>query len=311
MRIIVFILLWSAIHAYPQWFRDYKKQHHKKYSIIQEYKAYRLLKEKYKYTKKHTHGGLEFKLHAFSDQNKTRTNLHIQHKQHRLTRPYQVTHTSTPPSTFDWRTHNYVTTPKVQGNCGGCFAFAATGHLEFWYKKLSGNLIDLSVQQALDCSGPESAGCDGGLMEDVYYHSFFNPIGPSTFDHWKGTDNRCRQRRRHPYVKVLNYVSMSDMYRDPIERDLAYNIYHYGPIPVAVDSNSQAFELYHNGIIKKNQCGTTVDHAVLVVGYTPTYWIVKNSWGTSWGQDGYIYIQRGKNTCGINTYASFATRVSI
>ena len=82
-------------------------------------------------------------------------------------------------------------------------------------------------------------------------------------------------------------------------------------LPVAVDSTSNTFELYHDGIIRKDQCGNNVDHAVLVVGYTPTYWIVKNSWGPLWGQSGYIYIERGKNTCGINSYASFATSVSI
>ena len=142
--------------------------------------------------------------------------------------------------------------------------------------------------------GPESEGCEGGLMEDVYYHSWWNPIGPAYFDKWSGHDNQCKTRRRHPYVKVNSYVSMSDEFDDPIESHLAKNIHSYGPIPVAVDSTSSAFELYHRGIVRKEHCGSDVDHAVLVVGYTPEYWIVKNSWGPSWGQGGYIHIERGR-----------------
>jgi C1A family cysteine protease len=310
MRIIVFTLLWlSTATAFPQWFIDYKKVHNKTYTILQEYKAFQLLKEKYESLE--AYEGLSLRLHALSDQQMNYTNSHIIQKRKRLKRPYKVKRKKPPPPSHDWRKHHYVTTPKVQGTCGGCFAFAAIGHLEFWYKKKSGRLAPLSIQQALDCSGPESDGCEGGLMEDVYYHSYWNPIGPNYYDPWTGRDGHCKMRHHHPYVKVHRYISMSDEYHDPVEKDLAYNIYHYGPIPVAVDSTGHAFELYHNGIIRKNQCGTDVDHAVLVVGYTPEYWIVKNSWGTSWGQSGYIYIERGKNACGINSYAAFATQVSI
>ena len=195
--------------------------------------------------------------------------------------------------------------------CGGCFAFAAVGHLEFWYKKMSGTLKPLSIQQALDCSGPESDGCDGGLMEDVFYHSFWNPIGPERFDRWKGHNSVCKHRKWHPYVELDTYVSMSDEYNDPVEDHLAKNIHSYGPIPVAVDSSGSHFELYHDGILRHNHCGKNVDHAVLVVGYTPDYWVIKNSWGSSWGQGGYMYLERGTNACGINSYAAFATSVSI
>lgn len=312
MYIIVFVLLYlSSTTAYPQWFMDYKIAHNKTYSDLEEYNTFKILERKYNTLRHIKYDGLSLKLHALSDQIHSHTNPHILQKRRRLKRPYRVQHKKPPPPSHDWRTHHYVTTPKIQGSCGGCFAFAAVGHLEFWYKKLSGRLTPLSIQQALDCSGPESDGCNGGLMEDVYYHSFWNPIGPNYFDPWTGRDGHCRLRKHHPYVKVKNYVSMSDEYHDPIERDLAYNIYHYGPIPVGVDSTSHAFEFYHDGIVRKNQCGKDIDHAVLVVGYTPEYWIVKNSWGTSWGQAGYIYIERGKNACGINSYAAFVTQASI
>lgn len=309
MRIIVFILLIGACAAYPSWFHRYKQEHNKKYTLLQEFRIFKKLRQKRRLLQRHKYEGLELRIHAGSDIDR-KVNRHLASKRRRLSRG-NLTRMSPAPPSFDWRTNEYVTPPKRQGRCGGCYAFAATGHLEFWYKKLTGRLIPLSIQQALDCSGPESDGCEGGLMEDVYYHSYWNPVAPESFDPWTGHDGKCRVRKRHPFVRVLSYVSMSSDYNDKVEKHLADNIYHYGPIPVAVDSTGRAFEFYHNGIVKHTQCGTEVDHAVLVVGYTPDYWIVKNSWGPSWGQDGYIYLERGHNTCGINTYASFATRVSI
>ena len=141
--------------------------------------------------------------------------------------------------------------------------------------------------------------------------SFWNPIGPERFDRWKGHDSVCKHRRWHPYVEVDTYVSMSEEFDDPVEDHLAKNIHSYGPIPVAVDSGSTQFELYHDGILRHNHCGKNVDHAVLVVGYTRDYWILKNSWGSSWGQGRYMLLERGTNACGINSYAAFATSVSI
>ena len=312
MRILLLLLFLTTVSAYPSWFHEYKKEHNKTYSIEEEHNAFNILSKKRDILNNLSLEGLTLKLHSLSDINRRKINTHIKDKKRRLTQSHHVKSKKPPPPSHDWRNHHYVTSPKVQGTCGGCFAFAAVGHLEFWYKKLTGKLIPLSIQQALDCSGPESGGCDGGLMEDVYYHSFFNPIGPETFDTWKGIDGTCKKRHTHPYVKVHAYTSFSDQYHDTdIEKDLAYNIYHYGPIPVAVDSTKSAFEFYHDGIVREHQCGKEVDHAVLVVGYTPEYWIVKNSWGPSWGKSGYIHIERGKNACGINSYASFATRVSV
>lgn len=311
--LLFFCLLGLTVAGYPRWFEDYKRDYGKRYTKDQEHNAYYILKSKQQHIESLRESGLVLKLHSDSDVNKSYVNDHITNqRRRRWTEGYNVKdHKLNTPSHFDWRTHNYVNTPKRQGTCGGCFAFAAVGHLEFWYKKKTGKIRDLSIQQALDCSKPESDGCSGGLMEDVYYHSWSNPIGPAEFDPWKGKDRTCKHRYRHPYVKVHQYTSMSSDFNDPVEAHLARNIHTYGPIPVAVDSTSNSFELYHDGVLRKEHCGKDVDHAVLVVGYTPEYWIVKNSWGTHWGQNGYIYIERGRNACGINTYASFATKVSI
>ena len=296
----------------PQWFIDYKQTHHKKYSLLEEQTAFKLLQTRQHLIESLEPDGVTLSLHADSDRNMTAVNPHLAKPRRRWTEWYSNRLKSTPiPSSFDWRQHHYVTSPRRQGRCGGCYAFAAVEHLEFWYKKKTGKLKKLSVQQAMDCSAPESDGCDGGLMEDVYYHSYWNPIGPATFDEWTGKDGQCKVRRSHPHVRVHSYESMSSENNDPVEAHLAHNVYHYGPIPIAIDASSNVFENYHSGIVKEEHCGTEVDHAVLVVGYTPTYWIVKNSWGQSWGEDGYVRIERGKNACGIDTYASFATSVSV
>jgi len=305
-----------AVHTIDQlappvdWFTEYKREFHKQYTLAEERSAYKLLDSRRTDIQRTHVDGVTLKLHADSDKNFTKAGP-IKRRR-RWTEWYSgKLRSQSPPSSFDWRTHHYVTSPRRQGSCGGCFAFAATEHLEFWHKKKTGRLKKLSVQQALDCSAPESDGCDGGLMEDVYYHSYWNPIGPEEFDAWTGRDGRCKTRRTHPYVRVNTYESMSDEYGDPVEAHLAHNVYHYGPIPVGISSASNTFEHYHRGIIRKEHCGSEVDHAVLVVGYTPTYWVIKNSWGTSWGDGGYARIERGRNACGINSYASFATDVSV
>lgn len=311
MRILLFFVIIHEVFSYPKWFHNYKIKHGRTYTPEQEYHAYNILYPKKYHIDNSKYDNLVLELNEHSDKNRSFINKHIERRRHAYRKAYNVKHKLHSPESFDWRTHNYVTTPLVQGTCGGCFAFAAVGHLEFWYKKKTGRIRPLSVQQALDCSGPESEACDGGLMEDVYYHSYYNPIGPVEFDTWKGEARVCKHRHSHPFVKVHSYVSMSDEYNDPIEAHLAKNILAYGPIPVAVDSTSKQFELYHSGILTKEHCGSEVDHAVLVVGFTPEYWIVKNSWGPHWGQNGYIYIERGRNACGINSYSSFATSVSI
>lgn len=302
--------------VYPTWFTVYKRTHRKNYTPQEELAAFRILKNKYRAIQSTHFDGVELRLHADSDRNLTYVNYHVQPGRRgtrRLTQQYQLKASDRRvPTSWDWRDHGAVTRPLRQGVCGGCYAFSAVGHLEYWFKKKTGHLRQLSVQQALDCSSPESGGCDGGgLMEDVFKHSYGNPIGPRSFDPWKGGDSVCKRRLSHPYARVMHYVSMSDEFHDPIEDHLSYNVYRYGPIPVAIDATSTAFEHYGGGILQKHQCGSAVDHAALVVGYTPTYWILKNSWGTSWGEHGYIRIARGHNVCGINSYASFATDVQV
>lgn len=300
VTVLFFVLRTVAAGSFN--FESYKAKFNKSYTADFEPIAYRTLLTKVQYMADNQllNKGLTLRLQEMSD---VRNSSFI--KSNKLLVGRRLGRRS--PGALDYRKLGYVTTPMVQGTCGGCFAIAAVGNLEYWYKKHSGTLMKLSVQEALDCTRPMTDGCDGGAMEFVFKKAMSNPIGPESFDPFKYRNGRCFRRLFRPYVRVKRYKTINY----GVERHLARYLNQYGPIPVGVDSQSMQFELYHNGIIKEQHCGKDIDHAVLVVGYTPEYWIVKNSWGTSWGDKGYFYLERGSNACGIDTYSSFATEVSI
>jgi len=298
MRFALLLLLIAYVHAYPEWFKQYKRKHRKLYSS--DSVAFEILKPKHVFAQKHG-----YKLNQRSDIPKGKHKFHL-----------RTEHNPTPvgnhrlglPLRMDWRTHGAVSSVKRQGECGGCFSFAAVGCIEFWYWKITKHLKDFSIQQWIDCS-ENNFGCDGGLMQYIFERAKTEPAGPATFDPYLGHESTCLHRKKRPWLKVISYTSQVDQY--PIEAKLAHNIVQYGPISVGLDSASFHFEMYNGGILKESQCGKDIDHAVLVVGFTPEYWIIKNSWGTEWGIDGYMYLERGKNACGINSYASFITDATV
>jgi len=211
------------------------------------------------------------------------------------------------PEEVDWRKHDppVVTPVKNQGRCGSCWAFSATGNIEGQWALAGNPLVGLSEQQLVDCdhtcvAGACDSGCDGGLMENAFAYVIKNGgiQGEDTYP-YEGVDNRCRFNSSAVAATIRAYKAIP---HDP--EQMAYYVATQGPISVAVDA--ETWQFYSKGIVKSN-CGTRLDHGVLVVGYgvedkTP-YWIVKNSWGTRWGMEGYILVQRGpENTCGINKY---------
>lgn len=305
MRILLFLLLVHIAHA--DWFHDYKQQHRKLYSVEEERKAFAVLEPKYKFAQQQG-----YELTHRSDTNhserfnpfknrKVRTNYTTPRGHHRLGMPLIM----------DWRTHGAVTSVKKQGSCGACFAFSAVGAFEFWHWHHTRKLKDFSIQQWIDCTTKNNFGCEGGLMNYVFDKARRNPAGPEEFDPYINKLSTCKIRKKKPYVKVLHYHTQSDEWHYPIEQHLAHNLVQYGPIPIGIDSTNWHFEMYRGGVLKERQCGKDIDHAVLLVGYTPSYWIIKNSWGTKWGHDGYLYLERGKNACGINSYASFITEAIV
>ncbi|MCP9262862.1 Cathepsin L, partial [Dirofilaria immitis] len=197
---------------------------------------------------------------------------------------------------------------RCQGECGSCYAFATTAALEAFYKiKTNGRLFDLSPQNVLDCTVQYgNNGCKGGIMNIVFEYAMQYGIATEKDYPYVGDVQRCRWNKQIGIVKDNGYV-----YIEPgNEKALQHAVANYGPVAVAISASKRDFRFYKSGVFSHNNCGAA-NHGVLVVGYgtdraNGDYWIIKNSWGTTWGDEGYAYMARNQNNmCHIASYALF------
>ncbi|KAM9466199.1 cathepsin L-like peptidase [Clarias gariepinus] len=212
------------------------------------------------------------------------------------------------PRTVDWRKKGYVTEVKKQMDCNSCWAFSATGSLEVQTFSKTGKLVSLSEQQLVDCSKPYgNEGCEGGRIDWAFQYIMDNKgIDTEESYPYEARDQKCRFDPAAVAATCTRFV-----YVEGGEDALQEAVATIGPISVAIDASHCSFQLYESGIYNELLCSSTnVNHAALVVGYgkggfffwTTDYWLVKNSWGTAWGENGYIRMSRNKcNQCGIAT----------
>jgi C1A family cysteine protease len=214
------------------------------------------------------------------------------------------------PASKDWRTTGKVTAVKNQGQCGSCWAFSTTGSIEAANLiKNGGSASDkaniISEQELVDCSRA-NAGCNGGLMDLGFQFVKNQGAGGDDLENsypYKARNGRCVKQKGVPSkIQVTSYTDVTSGSEDA----LANAIGTHGPVSVAIEADQRAFQFYNGGVLTSG-CGQNLDHGVLAVGYTDEYFIVKNSWGPSWGEEGYIKIGRGKNLCGIANQASYPT----
>jgi len=211
---------------------------------------------------------------------------------------------SYPP--IDWRNVNgvsFVSSVKDQKGCGGCFAFASATVLEYWLKR-HGHPPSISVQHLLDCSEKQS--CElGGLMSTVFEYARHYAVMLNKEMPYFAEDKKCPDGKVLSHVKVANWRVLSSDNAKSAEGQIEYLLHHYGPVSIGVDSKN--WDNYRGGIFRASMCGTDIDHAVTIVGYTKKYWIIKNSWSKYWGIKGYIHLERGKNACGVAEYIVYVS----
>jgi len=213
------------------------------------------------------------------------------------------------PPTVDWRDKGYVTPIKNQGSCGSCWAFSSTGSLEGQTFKKYGRLTSLSEQNLVDCSQKQgNQGCSGGLMDQAFAYIKANGgIDTESSYPYEGVDAKCRFSTANVGANDTGFVDVQSKDEGALQSAVAT----IGPISVAIDANHLTFQLYKGGVYHNILCSeTSLDHGVLAVGYgtyeDKDFWQVKNSWGTTWGVQGYIMMSRNRNNnCGIATQASY------
>lgn len=248
----------------------------------------------------------EFKQHYLGFHN---DKLHAERRQNRIGR-FSHSNVVSPPS-LDWRKKGAVTEIKNQGVCGSCWAFSTTGSVEGINKIVTGELASLSEQELIDCDRAKDMGCQGGLM-DYAYEWIINNGGIDTEKDYPYTANNGQCDVARENTRVVTIDDYEDVPRN--DHEAMMKAVAAQPIAIAVEADEVSFQFYSSGIID-DECGTELDHGVLLVGYDSEdgkdYWIVKNSWGAVWGEKGYVRLLRDPaaasagGMCGLLMQASY------
>ena len=305
-----------------QQFQKFIKKYQKKYTSIDEFLArYEVFRRNVMATFKEENSLYRTGITKFSDLTKqefAKIYLNLNYDAMAMANfdPTIVKVSNAAPAAYDWRDYGRVSPVKDQGSCGSCWAFSTVANLEGLYYANKGVMKTFSEQMLVDCDTSDS-GCNGGLME--YAFTWLKKNGGIMTDTdypYKGVKSTCRSdKSKYVDMTITGYKKLGSSWStwSAVDEDEVKEfLYETGPLAIAL--NADPLQTYSSGIldVTSTKCPTSgINHAVTLVGYgtenNVAYWIVKNSWGTSWGEKGYFRIRRGNGTCGINCYITTAT----
>jgi C1A family cysteine protease len=298
-------------------FKEWKAKYNKKYGGIEGPLRFKVWNDNYNMVQEHNAQGLEWELemNEFADlTNEEFTALYTGFNADDMDWEDQshveVLDETDIPTSINWKTKGAVTGVVNQGSCGACWSFSAAAALEGLYKIKKGSLWRLSKQQQMDCSSSYgNQGCGGGLMVNSFRYTRDKGIEKDADYPYLGRVGSCRYSSTKVLFRNTGYTQVTRNSPSALKTAVAYR-----PVSIGVQA-AGTLQMYRGGIISSN-CGTALDHAIIIVGYGTSngvdYWLCKNSWGTSWGESGYVRIKRGTQNsgagvCGINSAASYPT----
>ncbi|KAK5902275.1 hypothetical protein CesoFtcFv8_007546 [Champsocephalus esox] len=318
---LILLALLSAASAFPVskqdefHFKSWMAQYNKVYSMQEYHERLQIFTENKRRIDKHNEGNQTFTmgLNQFADMTFGEFRKYFLLSEPQNCSATKGNHFSSKgplPDSIDWRKKgNYVTDVKNQAACGSCWTFSTTGCLESVTAINTGKLVPLSEQQLIDCAQDfNNHGCDGGLPSQAFEYIMYNKGLMTEEDYpYKAIELTCvyKPELAAAFVKDVVNITQYD------EKGMVDAVATLNPVSFAFEVTSD-FMHYSGGVYTSTECHQTpdmVNHAVLAVGYglqdgTP-YWIVKNSWGSRWGIDGYFLIEREKNMCGLAACSSF------
>jgi len=217
----------------------------------------------------------------------------------------------TVPDAIDWTTSGCITAIKNQGQCGSCYAFASVAALEYYNCKKLNRLTVLSEQNIIDCTNNVTygnLGCNGGYtFASFQYVQNQGGIDKSSSYPYAAKVGSCQYKSRNSAGTCAGWVRVLPWGNETALQQVVGTV---GPVTVLIDASLTTFQLYKSGVYDDQACNRTVnvDHAVTAVGYATTangtdYWLIKNSWGTTWGMNGYLWLARNDNNlCCVATF---------